>query len=64
VIGHFHSAGVPGRHEVFTGETNYPFVLRQIEQLGYQGDFGLEFAPSMNDEVSLRQTLEYMSKRA
>ena len=25
VIGHFHSAGVPGRHELFTGETNYPF---------------------------------------
>jgi hydroxypyruvate isomerase len=64
VIGHFHSAGVPGRHEVFTGETNYPFVLSQIEQLGYQGDFGLEFAPSMNDEVSLQRTLEYMSKRA
>jgi len=64
VIGHFHSAGVPGRHEVFKGETNYPFVLDQIEQLGYQGVFGLEFAPSMNDEVSLAQTLAYMSKKA
>ena len=64
VIGHFHSAGVPGRHEVFTGETNYPFVLNQIEQLGYQGVFGLEFAPSMNDEVSLTQTLAHLCKKA
>ena len=64
VIGHFHSAGVPGRHEVFTGETNYPFVLSQIEQLGYQGVFGLEFAPSMNDEVSLTQTLAHLCKKA
>ncbi len=64
VIGHFHSAGVPGRHEVFAGETNYPFVLGQIEQLGYQGVFGLEFAPSMDDEEALTRTLAYLSKRA
>ncbi len=64
VIGHFHSAGVPGRHEVFTGETNYPFVLNQIEQLGYQGVFGLEFAPSMDDEVALTRTLAYLSTKA
>ena len=64
VIGHFHMAGVPGRHEVFTGETNYPFVLGQIEQLGYQGVFGLEFAPSLNDEVSLTRTLGYLAMKA
>ena len=64
VIGHFHSAGVPDRHEVFTGETNYPLVLSQIEQLGYQGVFGLEFAPSMNDESSLTQTLAHLCKKA
>jgi hydroxypyruvate isomerase len=64
VIGHFHSAGVPGRHEPSQGETNYPFVLGQIEQLGYQGVFGLEFAPSMEDEISLSQTMKYLSKQA
>lgn len=64
VIGHFHSAGVPGRHEPFLGETNYPFVLSQIQQLGYQGVFGLEFAPSMDDEVSLGKTRAYLSKPA
>ena len=63
VIGHFHSAGVPGRHEPFTGETNYPVVLEQIERLGYEGAFGLEYAPSMDQDASLTKTLAYMSKR-
>lgn len=62
VIGHFHAAGVPGRHEVFDGETNYPFVLKQLERLGFQGAFGLEYSPSMDDESSLRQSLEYLSR--
>ncbi len=60
VIGHFHAAGVPGRHEVFNGETNYPFVLRQLERLGYTGAFGLEYSPSLDDETSLRQSLAYL----
>ena len=37
VIGHFHSAGVPSRNELYRGETDYPFVLGQIEELGYGG---------------------------
>jgi hydroxypyruvate isomerase len=60
VIGHFHAAGVPGRHEVFKGETNYPFVLGEIERLGYQGAFGLEYSPSLPDETSLKQSLAYL----
>jgi hydroxypyruvate isomerase len=62
VIGHFHAAGVPGRHEVFNGETNYPFVLKQIGHLGYQGVFGLEYSPSVDDETSVRQSLEFLSR--
>lgn len=60
VIAHFHAAGVPGRHEVFTGETNYPFVLKKIEDMGYQGAFGLEYSPSLDDETSLKQSLAYL----
>jgi len=60
VIGHFHSAGVPGRHELYNGETNYPFVLRQIESFGYKGVFGLEYQPSIDDEESVRKTLDYL----
>lgn len=60
VIGHFHSAGVPGRNELYKGETNYPFVMNQIEKLGYKGIFGLEYMPSIDDEESLRETLKYL----
>lgn len=60
VIGHFHSAGVPGRNELFKGETNYPFLIAGIEKLGYQGVFGLEYQPSMDDETSLKETLKYL----
>jgi hydroxypyruvate isomerase len=61
VIGHFHSAGVPGRHELYNSELNYPFVIGQIEQLGYKGVFGLEYTPSVDDVESLSKTLEYLS---
>ena len=60
VIGHFHSAGVPGRHELYNGEINYPFLLAQIKKLGYTGVFGLEYEPSIDDEVSLKKTLEHL----
>ena len=62
VIGHFHAAGVPGRHELYLGEINYPFLWSEIEKLGYKGIFGLEYMPSIDDEASLRKTLEYLKK--
>ena len=62
VIGHFHSAGVPGRHELYQGETDYPFLLKQIERLGYQGIFGLEYMPSIDHEQSVRRTLAYLTR--
>ena len=62
VIGHFHAAGVPGRHEVYQGETDYPFLLGQIEKLGYQGVFGLEYLPSTDHEHSVRRTLAHLTR--
>ena len=60
VIGHFHSGGVPGRHELYEGEINYRFLVKQIESLGYRGVFGLEYVPSCDCDTSLRKTLEYL----
>ena len=60
VIGHLHGAGVPGRHELYHGETNYPFLLKQIEAFHYKGVFGLEYEPSVADVESLRATLEHL----
>lgn len=62
VIGHFHAAGVPGRHELYNGEINYPFVLLQIEKLGYNGVFGLEYEPSTDEAESVRRTVQYLKQ--
>lgn len=59
-IGHFHSAGVPGRHELFLGEMNYPWLIRRLLEAGYAGTFGLEYVPSLPDEASLRESLAYV----
>jgi hydroxypyruvate isomerase len=55
IIGHFHSAGVPGRHELDNGELNYPAILRKIDSLGYTGFFGLEYSPLLPAEESLKR---------
>jgi len=62
IIGHFHAAGVPGRHELFLGELNYPNIIKRIEELGYQGCFGLEYFPSLDSEESLRSIKELLEK--
>jgi len=58
VIGHFHSAGVPGRHELDDGELNYPKILRKLDELGYKGCFGLEYWPKLPVDESLRRMRE------
>jgi hydroxypyruvate isomerase len=51
-IGHLQIADNPGRHEPGTGEINYRFVLGALDQAGYQGYVGLEYAPSGSTEDS------------
>ena len=58
-IGHFHVAAVPGRHEPAAGETNYPFLLSEIEKLGYNGYIGFEYMPLLESRESLLQTRKY-----
>jgi hydroxypyruvate isomerase len=60
VIGHMHSAGHPGRHELWLGETNYPFLVKQVAAMGYKGVFSLEYLPTLESGCSLRKTLEYL----
>jgi hydroxypyruvate isomerase len=61
VIGHFHSAAVPGRGEHYNGETNYPFVIKQIEKMGYKGIFGLEYFPKLDDHAeSITKVMQYL----
>ncbi len=61
-IGHFHIAGIPGRHEPLMGETNYPFLLDRIKKSGYDGFFGLEYHPALPSAESLNQTFQYLNQ--
>jgi len=64
IIGHFHSAAVPGRAEHDEGELNYPRILKFIEEGGYQGAFGLEYFPKLSDNAeSLKRVREYLLRR-
>ncbi len=51
-IGHIQIADNPGRHQPGTGEINYPFVLKEIDAMGYEGYVGLEYIPSHNSQSS------------
>jgi hydroxypyruvate isomerase len=44
-IGHVQIASVPARHEPDDGEVNYPFLFRQLDELGYEGWIGCEYRP-------------------
>jgi hydroxypyruvate isomerase len=58
-IGHFHTGGVPGRHELDdTQELNWRTVARAIADLGFTGYLAHEFVPVHNPLVSLRQAVE------
>lgn len=61
LIGHFHAAGVPGRHEFYPGELSYPFILSQIDKLGYEGYVGLEYFPTLESGESLRKVRQHLS---
>jgi hydroxypyruvate isomerase len=45
-IGHLQVGDVPGRHEPGTGEIRFPFLFDLIEELGWAGWIGCEYAPS------------------
>ncbi len=50
-IGHFHTGGNPGRHEIDdTQELNYHFVMQAIADLGYTGFVTHEYSPSEGHE--------------
>jgi hydroxypyruvate isomerase len=51
-IGHIQIADNPGRHEPGSGEINFPFLFRRLEQLGYAGWIGCEYRPSGLTEES------------
>jgi hydroxypyruvate isomerase len=58
-IGHYHTAGVPGRGELDDQqEINYPAVIRAIAATGYNGFVGQEFIPTRDKVKSLNEAVK------
>ena len=57
-IGHYHTAGNPGRGEIdHTQELNYPAIVRAIAATGYRGFIGQEFIPTRDPLRSLSEAI-------
>ncbi|WP_434028034.1 hydroxypyruvate isomerase family protein [[Pseudomonas] boreopolis] len=56
---HYHTAGVPGRHEIGENqELYYPAICRAIRETGFDGYLAQEFIPEAPDPVaSLREAI-------
>ncbi|AJP42633.1 hydroxypyruvate isomerase [Alteromonas australica] len=62
-FGHYHTAGVPGRHEIdHTQELNYAAIAQAIRETGFDGYLAQEFIPTPKSRAgkiaSLRQAIE------
>ncbi|HEY0896533.1 MAG TPA: TIM barrel protein [Sphingobacteriaceae bacterium] len=59
-IKHYHTAGVPGRHELDeTQELNYPAIMRAIAATGFKGIVAQEFIPVSDNKIeSLRKAVK------
>jgi hydroxypyruvate isomerase len=59
-LAHYHTGGVPGRHEIDdTQELYYPAIMKAILETGYKGYVAQEFVPSNPDKIaSLKKCIE------
>jgi hydroxypyruvate isomerase len=58
-LGHFHTGGVPGRHELDdTQEVQWDGVMRGIAATNYKGFVAHEFVPTRDPLTSLRQAVD------
>jgi hydroxypyruvate isomerase len=58
-IGHYHTAGNPGRHELDeTQELQYAPIMRAIADTGYRGFVGQEFIPTRDPLESLAAAVQ------
>jgi hydroxypyruvate isomerase len=58
-IGHIQIADNPGRHQPGTGEINFPFLFRRLDELNYPGCVGLEYIPTPDTAGSLAWLRDY-----
>jgi hydroxypyruvate isomerase len=58
-IGHIQIADCPGRHQPGTGETDFRFLLSEIDRIGYPGFVSLEYIPAPDTLTSLAWLAAY-----
>ncbi|MDT0644343.1 TIM barrel protein [Zunongwangia sp. F363] len=52
-INHYHTGGVPGRHEINDSqELNYPAIIKAILEIGFDGYIAQEFVPTYSDKMA------------
>lgn len=56
LIGHLHSAGCPGRHELQFGENDYKRIFEEIDKTDYKGSCALEYLPLLDPIESLKES--------
>lgn len=58
-IAHYHTGGVPGRHEINASqELNYPAIMKAIVKTGFKGYVAQEFVPTYPNKLdSLREAI-------
>ncbi len=62
-IGHYHTAGVPGRHEIDDSqELYYPAIMKAIVATGFKGYVAQEFIPSAKEKSAQLAALEQAIK--
>jgi hydroxypyruvate isomerase len=60
IIGHVQIAGVPGRHEPDESqEIGFPYLLKLLDESGYDGWVGCEYRPRAGTEAGLAWAREY-----
>ena len=62
-IGHIQVAGVPGRHEPDTGELNYEYLFRLLDELKYDGWVGCEYRPAQSTTAGLAWLYKLIDRR-
>ena len=61
-IAHYHTGGVPGRHEIDSSqELNYPAIMRAIAETGFSGYVAQEFIPTRDPRTSLAEAVRLCS---
>jgi hydroxypyruvate isomerase len=59
-IGHIQLADNPGRNEPGTGEINFPYLFRRLDELGYAGWIGCEYKPKTTTTEGLSWVRPYL----